>query len=390
MMTRRMRPLPVLASLTTFRALASLTAFRALVALTAFRALVALTAFGALGLGACRRGEPTARERLLSKISGDAVTVVVADGPAISHPRIRGALDVVAAHRPASMACVLEAAFAADQVALSIDHAGNLNALVAAASRPSCAALSQREPGLWIATIGAATAVKTSVLDDPRFARARPYLTTEPIAAVSFGAFHVLAAAQPDPLDAWVAIDVAGTADAVEQAVAEQVARMQRDPSTAAVASKLRTTRAGGGQLVIHLDGPIDGDLAVAARTVIAWIEERARPTAASFSCPTPDPEVTCSNGTSFRVRSLPEELVKILTYGRPSSVVTNGVVTGLRLEEPVARFGLVTGDIITAMGGRLVVSRAFFAQWIARAEGTTTVTIRRGTTEKVLEFVER
>lgn len=377
-MTRRMRPLPVLAPLPRFAALATL------------GALAALATLGALGLGACRRGEPTARERLLSKVSGDAVTVVVADGPAISHPRIRGVLDVVAAHRPASMACVLEAAFAADQVALSIDPAGNLNALVATASRPSCAALSQREPGLWIATIGAATAVKTSVLDDPRFARARPYLTAEPIAVVSLGALHVLAAAQPDPLDAWVAIDVAGTADAVEQAIDEQVARMQRDPSTAMVASRLRTARAGGGQLVIHLDGPVDGDLAVAARTMIAWIEERARPTAASFSCPTPDPEVLCSDGTSFRVRSLREELMKILSHGRPSSVVTNGAVTGLRLEEPVARFGLVTGDIVTAMGGRLVVSRAILAQWIARAEGATTVTIRRGTTEKVLEFAER
>jgi hypothetical protein len=342
-----------------------------------------------LAVVACRT-QPTARERLLSKVSGDAVTVIVADGRALSHPRIRGVLDVVAAHRPASMACVLEAAFVADQVALSIDRAGNLNAFVATASRPACAALSQREPGLWIATIGAATAATTSVLDDTRFARARPYLTTEPIAAVSLGGVHVLAAAQPDPLDAWVAIDVADSADTVAQAVAEQIARMQRDPSTAVVASKLRSTRAGAGQLVVRLHGPVDGDLAVAARTAVAWMEERARPAAATFSCPAPVPDVTCRDGTKFQVRSLREELMTIVTDGRPSSAVSHGAVTGLRLEAPVARFGLAAGDVVIAMAGRLIVSRAMFAQWIARASGATTLTIRRGTTQRIFEFLER
>jgi hypothetical protein len=344
----------------------------------------------ALALVACR-AEPTPRERLLAKLSGEAMTVVVADGPALSHPRIRGAFDVVAAHWPPSMACVLEAAFAADQVALTVDRAANINAVVATASRPTCAALSQREPGLWIATIGAATpAAKTSVLDDPRFARARPYLTAEPIAAASLGAVHVLASAQPEPLAAWLAIDVPGTAEAVEQAVAEQVARMARDPSTAAVASKLRATRVGLGQVVVRLEGSVDGDLAVAVRTMLAWLEERARPAAASFSCPDPDPDVACSNGTRFHVRSLRDELALIVTAGRPSSVVTNGAITGLRLEAPVARFGLAPGDVVVAMAGRLIASRAMFADRIAAARGTTTVTIRRGATERVLEFVER
>jgi hypothetical protein len=344
----------------------------------------------ALAVVAACRTQPTARERVLSRVSGDAVTVIVADGPAIAHPRFRGVLDVVAAHRPASMACVIEAAFTADQVALSVDRAGNVNALVATASRPNCAALSQREPGLWIATIGAASTAKTSVLDDPRFARARPYLTTEPIAAVAFGPVHVLAAAQPEPLDAWIALDVPGTADAIAQAVTEQIAKMQRDPSTAAVASKLRTTRAGTGQLVVRLDGPLDGDLAVAARTVVAWMEERARPDAATFSCPDPVPGITCNDGTRFQVRSLREELVTILTDGRPSSVIIHGAVTGLRLQAPVARFGLAPGDVVIAMAGRLIASRAMFAQWIARASGTTSLTIRRGATQRAFEFVER
>lgn len=354
--------------------------------------LAARAFLGALALVAsCHRSAPTARDRLLAKIGGDAITVVVADSRAIAHPRVRGVLDVVAVHGPSRMACVLQAAFAADQVALSVDRGANITVLVATPSDPRCAALSQREPGLWIATIGASpTAGKTSVLDDPRFARARPYLATAPIAAASLGEAHLLATAQPDPVEAWLAIDVPGTAEAVAQAIAEQIARMQREPSTTAVASRLHTAHRGDGQVVVRLEGPVDGDLAVAARTVLAWIEERTRPSAASFTCPPPAPEITCSNGTSYRVGSLRAELAQILATGRPSSIVANGAVTGLRLEAPVASLGLDAGDVVIAMGGRLIASRAMLAERIAHAHGATTVTIRRGTTEKMLEFVER
>lgn len=353
--------------------------------------LSARAVLGALALvAACDRSASSARQRLLAKIGGDALTVVVADGRAISHPRIRGVLDVVVAHGPTRMACVVEAAFASDQVALSVDRGANITVLVATPSDPRCSALSQREPGLWIATIGASpAAAKTSVLDDARFARARPYLEAAPIAAVSLGEAHLLATAQPDPLEAWLAIDVPGTAEPVDQAIAEQVARMQRDPSTASVASRLRTAH-GDGQVVVRLDGPVDGDLAVAARTVLAWIEERARPPAASFACPAPRPEITCSNGTSYRVGSLPGDLAQILTTGRPSAIVSNGAVAGLRLEAPVAALGLDVGDAVIAMAGRPITSRAMFAEWIAHARRATTLTIRRGTTETILEFVER
>jgi hypothetical protein len=343
-------------------------------------------------VAACDRAAPTARERLLAAIRGDAVTVVVADSRAIAHPRVRGVLDVVASHWPTRMGCVLEAAFTGDQAALSVDRSGNITALVATGSDPKCAALSQREPGLWIATIGAGpSAATSSVLDDARFARARPYLTTAPFAAVSLADPHLLAAAQPDPLDAWLAIDARGRAEDIERAIAEQVARMQRDPSTAAFASRLRTSRVGDDQVVVRLTGPIDGDLAVAARAMLAGLDERARPPAAQFVCPTPAAvDISCTNGTTYRVGSLRTDLAPIVTAGRPTPIVSNGLVTGLRLEAAVAPLGLDAGDVVLAVAGRLVTSRAMLADRIAHARGETSLTIRRGTTDKVLQFAER
>jgi len=343
----------------------------------------------ALALIACHRS-PTARERLLDQLDGAAVTVVVADGRALAHPRVRGVLDVVGAHWPTSMACVVAAALASDQAALTVDRSGNVSVLVATAADPRCAALSQRERGLWTATIGAPAHPATSVLDDPRFARARPYLATAPIAAATLGDTHLLATAQPEPLDAWLAIDVPGSADAVEHALADQLARMLRDPSTAAVASRLRTSRADSAQVVVRLEGPVDGDLAVSARTLLAWMEERVRPAAASFACPAPVPGITCSDGTHFRVGSLRADLAPLLTTAKLTPVVANGAVTGLRLDTPIAPFGLDAGDVVVAMAGRLVTSRAMFAERIAQARGETTLTIRRGATEKRLHFVER
>jgi hypothetical protein len=344
----------------------------------------------ALALIACHRA-PSARERLLDKLDGDSVTVVVAEGRALGHPRVRGVLDVVGAHWPSSMSCVVAAAFASDQAALTVDRSGNVSVLVATTADPKCAALSQRAPGLWTATIGAPPSTPaTSVLDDPRFARARPYLATAPIAGAALGDVHLLGTAQPDPLEAWVAIDVPGSADAVEHALADQLARMQRDPSTSAVASRLHTSRADPAQIVVRLAGPVDGDLAVSARTLLAWMEQRARPSAASFACPAPVPGITCSNGTSFRLGSLRTDLAAILTAGKPSPIVSNGAVTGLRLEAPVAQFGLEAGDVVLAMADRLITSRAMFAERIAQARSETTMTIRRGATEKRLQFVER
>jgi hypothetical protein len=355
---------------------------------------------------ACHRPPQTARERVLAGLPADVVAVAVADGRALSHPRVRGVLDVVAARWPASLGCLIDAAIASDAVGATVDRAGNVALLAALPRPPRCAALSQRAPGLWIATLGAGPpAQAASVLDDPRFARARPYLTASPIAAVALGDLHVLAAAQPDPLDAWVAIDAPGGADAVAQAVAAQIARLEREPKTAALAGRLRTSRPAPTQLVLRLTGaptgaspgsPVessDGELAVAARLALAWADaaadRRAAP-AAAFGCPAPVPDITCTGGTSFRVASLAADLAPILTAGRPAPLVIHGSITGLRLDAGVRDLGLEAGDVIVAMAGRLVTSRTMLADWIAHARLATTVTVRRGAAETVLQFAER
>src|SRR5258705_5564954 len=86
---------------------------------------IAVAVLGAALGTACHRSAPTPRERVLAGLPADAVAVVAADGRALSHPRIRGALDVVAARWPASLGCVVDAALASDAVAATVDRAGN-------------------------------------------------------------------------------------------------------------------------------------------------------------------------------------------------------------------------------------------------------------------------
>jgi len=358
----------------------------------------ALAVTAGLAVAACRAPAPTARERVLAGLPGDAVAVIAADGRALSHPRIRALLDVAAARWPASLGCVIDAAVASDAIGLTVDRAGNIAVLAALPRPPRCPALSQREPGLWIATLGAGPSSPGSALDDPRFARARPYLAGSPIAAAALGDVHLLAAAQPDPLDAWLAIDAPGGAGAgaIAEAVAAQVARLEREPATAALAARLRVSRPSPSQLVVRLSGATgattDGELAAALRTGLAWLDAEAgprAPAAAAFACPAPAAGVTCSGGHSFRVGSLAADLAPIVGTGRPAPVVVNGSVTGLRLAAAVGALGLEPGDVVVAMAGRLVTSRKMLADWIAHARSATSLTIRRGASETVLQFAE-
>jgi len=351
----------------------------------------------AIAAAACHRGSHGPRDRVLAGLPADAVAVAIADGKALAHPRIRGALDALAARWPAGLGCLVDAAVASDAVGVTVDRASNITVLAALPRPPRCAALSQREPGLWIATLGAGPASTAPLVGDPRFARARPYLESSPIAAVALGGVHVVAAAQPEPLDAWVALDVPGGADAVAPAIAAVIARLEREPATAAFAARLHTTRPAPGQVVVHLTGPLD-DLAPVVRTALAWADapEPRAPAAPPLGCPDPAAAlvagVTCvaGNDTRYLVASLADNLAPIITAGRPAPVVVNGSIAGLRLDAAVRDLGLEAGDVIVAMAGRLVTSRTMLADWIAHARGTTTVTVRRGSSETVLQFAER
>jgi hypothetical protein len=219
------------------------------------------------------------------------------------------------------------------------------------------------------------------------------------------GDVHLLATAQPEPFEAWLAVDERsgdpGAVDAFARAIAAQIARLRADPSTARLAAKLRLSRAGDTQVVVHLDDAAGVDLAAAARTVVGWAERPALAGAASFTCPAPGQagalgaggapaDIACTDGTHFQARSLRAAVSLIATAGQPSAVVANGAVIGLRLARPVGPLGLVAGDVIVAIDGRLVVSRAMFLHLLADARTETRVTVRRRGTEKVLHFVER
>jgi len=349
-------------------------------------------AIGVAALAACRGAGPTARDRLLAEIPGGATIVVVADGAALSDPRGRAVLDVVAAQWPPGMGCVVEAALAADQAALAVDAGRNVTALVATAAASTCPALSQRAPGLWIATIGAPAAGATSVLDDDRFARARSYLRTAPIAAVVLGVgdARAIATAQPQPLEAWLAIDTSGASsgDALEQAVKLKIDQLHGDPQAAALAGRLATSRSGD-QVVVRLDHADDVDLAAAARAVIGWADPHAGPrTRPDTACPDPA-RGGCLDAATVTLRGLRDELLLIVSAGQAAPVVDSGAITGLRLAAAVPHLGLEAGDVVVAVDGRLVSSREMFARLVPQAREVRLL-VRHGTADRMLRFVER
>ncbi len=346
------------------------------------------------GSAACHRA-PDARARVLAELPGDAIVAVVADGRALAHPQLRGVLDVVAARWPASLGCVIDEAVARAAAGRTVDGAGNTPVGRALPRAPRCPPLSQRASGVWLATLGEGPSPSAGALRDAAWlSRARPYLEASPIAGVVRGTeLHVLAAAQPEPLDAWLAIDARSGADAVASAVAGQLARLAGDPQTAALAAAVRTARPAPTQIGVRIAGASGGALAPAARalwTSLTASESITDRPSTPFACPAPAPGITCTGGTRYEVESLATDLAPIVTVGRPLPVVGNGSVTGLRIAAPIPALGLAPGDVIVAMAGRVVNSRTLLADWIARARGATTVTIRRGESAVELQFSER
>lgn len=318
-----------------------------------------------------------ARERVLARIPADATAVLAADGSALAHPRIRGVIDVLAPRWPLRMACVIDAMFAGDQISIGIGPRGT-TVVISTSAAVDCPALSNLGDDLWVATLGAGTIARdASVLDAPGRERARRYLLASPIAAVIERAGGtMIGAANPEPLDAWLAFDTTlDLAPAVEQRIVGYRTMFATRPVTGPFAAKLEVKRAGS-QVVAALHGPIDADLSVAVRLAFDELAGAASITPAPWTA------------APFSVRSI-DAAVATITAAPLAPVIVNTRVRGLRLGAAVPSFGLREGDVLIGIDGRAVVDRAQLAE---RARGKTELelVVERGHTTTTLSLEAR
>ncbi len=351
-------------------------------------------------LAACHRDATSARDRLLAQLPAEASAVFVADGAALRGARIRPIVDALRTRWPATLACVIDAGLAADEVGIATTAQGTSIVIVEAHAtvHRTCKPLSNLAPGIVTATIGSGVAIAdpaASVLGAPHYARARGYLRTAPIAAALESArFHttVIATAQPAPLEAWIAFDADATfAPELELGLHALVERMLHDSTTSHLAARVQIARAGP-QVIARVTGTIDGDLAAAAQTLLdwGWGGRATASTDAAWRCPRPvsTPVTGCAPGklsvTSLRAVADAIDRVPL----RP--VVENGLVTGLRLGSDLEPLGLQRGDLVFACEGRRLETQAQLVAQIRTGPHAASITVRRDGVDTEVVFDER
>lgn len=349
----------------------------------------------ALALAACA-AEPPPRERVLARIPASSIAVLAAGGPSLAHPRLRAVVDVLRPAWPSRLGCAIDAALAADHVALGISQARSATLVIESRAKVRCPALAKLADGLWVATLGEPESVtgargQPSVLDDPKFARARAYLVSAPIAlTIDVPGGSAIGTATAAPLEAWLALDVHPLfADVIENRVRGYLDGLRGDPATGPFASHVEVTRTGS-QIVARLGGTIDADLAGATRAVLA-AHARVTPVArASYLCPPiAPPLIACEPGNRLAVTALGPAVTPLIDASL-APVVANGSIDGLRLTAPVPALGLLTGDVVVAAQGRKVAHRIALAEILRRAHGSLALTIVRDGTTIQLGLHER
>lgn len=343
-----------------------------------------------LALAACG-GEPPPRERVLARIPGTSIAVVAASGPSLAHPRLRAVVDVLRPVWPSRLGCAIDAALGADHFALGITQARSAILVIETRAVVRCPALAKVTDRIWVATLGDAERVATSVLDDPKFSRARPYLATAPIAlAIDVPGGSAIGTATAAPLEAWLALDVHPLfADVVENRVRGFIEGLRRAPTTDAFASHIQVTRTGS-QIIARLAAAPDADLAGATRAVLAAHARVAPAVRSRWLCPPiASPLIACESGNRLVVSALGAAVTPLIDTSL-TPVVANGVVDGLRLSAPVPTLGLLAGDIVRAAQGRKLAHRIALAEVLRRAKETLWLTIVRDGTTFQLELEER
>lgn len=318
-----------------------------------------------------------ARARVLDRIPAAVAGVLVADGAALSHARIRPLVEVARPLLPSSLGCAIDASLAADQVAVGLAADGALVIAIAARDVRGCPALSRVERGLWVATLGAlAPAAPGAANARATFPRAARTLDTAPIAAAAaLPDGRAVASVQPAPLAGWLAVDTtAARAPAIEAAL------------RTALGTGFAITR-DGPQVRVALAAPV-GDLAPLARRLLAGPGMQAAAAQVALACPAAGaPIVRCAaaadGGIDVEVGSY-RDLAATLARAPATPVVRGGRVIGTRLAADVAALGLARGDVV--LGGALAGRLATLA---TRATGRAPVTVivARGGVERALRI---
>lgn len=346
-----------------------------------------------LALTACSSRTPSERERALERIPATAQLILSADGAALGTTAFRRVVDSLTPHVPPSLACVAEAAVTSEALAVGVQlDVGTTIVLVTRATVDRCPALSRLADHVWTATIGGGAPVSDrakSVLAAPMWERARPYLLHEPVAvAAELPALRLVGVAQPEPVDAWLAVDAVDSVG-VERAIKSMIDRW-RTPPTIELAGKLTLERKGT-QVAVQADGLAIEDLLSILTDTLRVVEQPApAPTpGTAFACPVQPGNgiVSCHDGTQYKVSSVGAMMRELATVASVP-VVAGGDIVGIRLTAAPPRL-LQQGDVILGVNSHRITEATQLTALAGHLEGKVSIAVRRAGVEAVLELSE-
>lgn len=342
---------------------------------------------------ACGETEGSKRDAVLAKLPAAADAVLVADGKALSHARLRPVVNALRPVVPAGFDCVVDAALTSESVAVAVSTEGVV--VVLAGSVPSnCSALSRIAGGLAVATLGDATTGTGFAADD----RVRPYLDAAPIALyASRDDVRVLAAAQAAPFSAWAAFDSATRADQLQLELGARVRVLEGLPAVAPFAKAMSISRRGS-QVTVRLADVPNADIALAAAAVVTHTREQLATQSEAFPCPRAGvcKKTACQSAVTCAVERYSIEVSWItatrarLTAAPRSPVIVNARGHGVRIDADVPTIGLVRGDVITAVDGHRVTTPEEFVQFVRSDAFTMTLQVWRGRRFGTIEVVHK
>jgi hypothetical protein len=342
-------------------------------------------------LVACASRTPTARERALEQLRSTAQVVAAADGQTLATPIVRRVIDATRPRLPAELGCVIDAALSGDAVAVAFDSGvGATISIVTRVAVTNCPALSHVRGDRYVATIGGGTVVESSksVLADKQWSWAHDYLLTNPIAlAAELPAQRLLAVAQVDPLDGWLAI-YAPDPTSIDKQLADMTTRWKSDSqaSTKTLAGKVRTTRSGA-QVLVRIEKPEPDDLIALINTLARDAAGKPEPKSVAIACP-PSSDVVRSCQSGHLVVKSASAALAAMTSSELAPVVEGGDVEGLRLESN-AQLLLVKGDIILGVNDRRVGTKEQLAQLVKGVGTNAALAIRRNGVDLTVTVAE-